>query len=185
MDVSLTGRRVIVADDDPGVTWFISDLLRTAGCIVNEALDGATALDLAYRTSPDLVISDILMPGLDGFALTRALKRDVALRDVPVILLSWKEDLLQRVRELGASAAAYMRKESDSRAIVARVRECLRPRARVEARLRTDGEVRGRLDGLTTRSLLELACAIRPDSRVGVRDASFLYEVEIRAGAPK
>jgi CheY-like chemotaxis protein len=184
-DVRLHGRRVIVADDDPGVTWFIADLLRTAGCNVHEALDGNTALDLAYRTSPEIVISDILMPGLDGFALTRALKRDVALRDVPVILLSWKEDLLQRVRELGASAAAYLRKESDSRAIVARVRECLRPRARVEARLRGEGEVRGRMDGLTTRSLLELACAIRPDSRVSVRDASFLYEVEIRDGAPR
>jgi CheY-like chemotaxis protein len=184
-DVRLHGRRVIVADDDPGVTWFIADLLRTAGCVVSEALDGTAALDLAYRTSPELVISDILMPGLDGFALARALKRDVALRDVPVILLSWKEDLLQRVRELGAPAAAYLRKESDSRSILARVRECLRPRARVEARLRTAGEVRGRLDGLTVRSLLELACAIRPESRVAVRDASFLYEVEIRDGAPK
>ncbi|HEY2510905.1 MAG TPA: response regulator [Polyangiaceae bacterium] len=184
-DIRLHGRRVIVADDDPGVTWFIADLLRTAGCNVHEALDGTTALDLAYRVSPELVISDILMPGLDGFALARALKRDVALRDVPVILLSWKEDLLQRVRELGASAAAYLRKESDSRSIVARVRECLRPRARIEARLRSEGEVRGRLDGLTVRSLLELACSIRPDSRVSVRDASFLYEVEIRDGAPR
>ncbi len=184
-DVRLHGRRVIVADDDPGVTWFISDLLRTAGCNVHEALDGTTALDLAYRTSPELVISDILMPGMDGFALARALKRDVALRDVPVILLSWKEDLLQRVRELGASAAAYLRKETDSRAILARVRECLRPRARVEGRLRSEGEVRGRLDGLTVRSLLELACAVRPESRIAVRDASFLYEVEIRGGAPK
>jgi CheY-like chemotaxis protein len=184
-DVRLHGRKIIVADDDPGVTWFISDLLRTAGCNVHEALDGSTALDLAYRTSPELVISDILMPGMDGFALARALKRDVALRDVPVILLSWKEDLLQRVRELGASAAAYLRKETDSRAILARVRECLRPRARVEGRLRSEGEVRGRLDGLTVRSLLELACSVRPESRIAVRDASFLYEVEIRNGAPK
>jgi hypothetical protein len=55
----------------------------------------------------------------------------------------------------------------------------------VEARLRSEGEVRGRLDELTVRSLLELCCAIRPDSRVGVRDASFLYEVEIRDGAPR
>ena len=132
----------------PGVTWFIADLLRTAGCDVHEALDGATALELAFPHSPELVVSDILMPGLDGFALCRALRRDVALRDTPVILLSWKEDLLQRVRELGASAAAYLRKESDSRAILARVREVLRPRARIEVRLRGEGEVRGRLDGL-------------------------------------
>ncbi|MDB4996091.1 MAG: putative response regulator [Myxococcaceae bacterium] len=185
VDVRLEGRRVIVADDDPGVTWFIADLLRTSGCIVHEALDGVSALDLAYQLSPDLVVSDILMPGLDGFALSRLMKRDVILRDTPVILLSWKEDLLQRVRELGAGAAGYLRKESDARAIVARVREALWPRARVERRLRANGEVRGRLDGLAVRSLLELACQLRPMSRVSVRDASYLYEVEIRDGKPK
>jgi CheY-like chemotaxis protein len=184
-DVRLRGRRVVVADDDPGVTWFISDLLRTAGCEVHEALDGNSALDLAFRVQPELVVSDILMPGMDGFALSRALRRDVALRDTPVILLSWKEDLLQRVRELGASAAAYMRKESDSRSILARVREVLRPRARVEARLRGSGEVRGRLDGLSTRVLLDLVGTIRRDARVAVRDATCLYEIEIRDGAPR
>jgi len=184
-DVRLRGRRVVVADDDPGVTWFISDLLRTAGCEVHEALDGSVALDLAFRVQPELVVSDILMPGMDGFALCRALRRDVALRDTPVILLSWKEDLLQRVRELGASAAAYMRKESDSRAILARVREVLRPRARIEMRLRSDGEVRGRLDGLSPRLLLELVCAMRKDACVSVRDATFLYEIDVRGGAPR
>ncbi len=184
-DVSLEGRRVVVADDNPGVTWFLSDLLRTTGCVVHEALDGETALDLALRLSPDVVISDILMPKMDGFALSRALKRDVALRDMPVILLSWKEDLLQRVRELGASAAAYLRKESDARAILARVREVLWPRARVEARLKGTGEVRGRLDGLTVRSLLEFVSVLRQNARVSVRDASCLYEVELRDGAPR
>jgi len=183
-DVRLERRRVVVADDDPGVTWFIADLLRTAGCEVHEALDGKAAFDLALSVQPELVVSDILMPGMDGFALCRALKRDVALRDTPVILLSWKEDLLQRVRELGASAAAYLKKESDSRAIVARVREVLRPRARIEARLKGDDEVRGRLDGITVRLLLELACALRKNARVSVRDASFLYEVEVRDAAP-
>ncbi|HXX69605.1 MAG TPA: response regulator [Polyangiaceae bacterium] len=184
-DVRLKGRRVVVADDDPGVTWFISDLLRMAGCEVYEALDGRTALDLAFHVQPELVVSDILMPGLDGFALSRALRRDVALRDTPVILLSWKEDLLQRVRELGASAAAYMRKESDSRAVLARVREVLRPRARIEMRLRGDGEVRGRLDGLSPRLLLELVGIIRRDARIAMRDAMFLYEVDVRGGAPR
>ncbi|MGD0677033.1 MAG: response regulator, partial [Polyangiaceae bacterium] len=184
-EVRLQGRCVVVADDDPGVTWFISDLLRTAGCEVHEALDGRFALDLVFRVQPELVVSDILMPGLDGFGLSRALHRDVALRDTPVILLSWKEDLLQRVRELGASAAAYMRKESDSRAILARVREVIRPRARIEMRLRGDGEVRGRLDELSPRLLLELVCLIRRDARVAVRDATSLYEIEVRGGAPR
>jgi CheY-like chemotaxis protein len=184
-DVPLHGRRVVVADDDPGVTWFIADVLRGAGCVVHEALDGAAALELCYRVSPELVVSDILMPELDGFALARTLRRDVALRDTPVILLSWKEDLLQRVRELGASAAAYMRKESDSQSILARVREVLRPRARVEARLKASGDVHGRLDGLTVRSLLALVCELRPAARVTIRDASCLYEIELEGGAPR
>ncbi|MCW5837045.1 MAG: response regulator, partial [Labilithrix sp.] len=183
-EVRLQGRRVVVADDDPGVVWFLADLLKTAGCEVHEAFDGRQALELAYKSSPDLVISDILMPNLDGFSLCRALRRDVALRDTPVILLSWKEDLLQRVRELGAGAAGYVRKESDTRAIIARVREALRARGRIEARLREDGEVRGRLDGVSIRTLLEVVGAARPGARVSVRDATFLYEVEIRGGAP-
>lgn len=185
VEVRLQGRRVIVADDDPAVVWFMADLLKNAGCVVHEAFDGKQALEMAYKTSPDLVISDILMPNLDGFSLCRALRRDVALRDVPVILLSWKEDLLQRVRELGAGAAGYVKKESDTRAIVARVREALRPRARIEMRVRDDdGEVRGRMDGMSVRTLLEIVCAMRPEARVSIRDASFNYEVEIRYGAP-
>ncbi len=184
-EVRLQGRKIVVADDDPAVVWFLADLLKTAGCIVHEAFDGQQALELAYRTSPDLVICDIMMPKVDGFSLCRTLRRDVALRDVPVILLSWKEDLLQRVRELGAGAAGYVRKESDTRAIVARIREALRPRAHIELRLTSDGgEVRGRMDGISVRTLLEIVCATRPEAKVSVRDASFNYEIEIRDGAP-
>lgn len=183
-EVRLSGRTILVCDDDPGVTWFLADLLKGAGCNVIEALNGDEALRLACKTTPDVIISDILMPGIDGFALCRAIKRDVVLRDVPVILLSWKEDLLQRVRELGAGATAYLRKESDARAILARVRETLRPRTRVEARLKASGEVRGRLDGLTVRSLLDIVCKTRTSARISVRDASFLYEIEIRNSAP-
>ncbi|WP_437633583.1 response regulator [Sorangium sp. So ce854] len=175
---------IVVADDDPAVTWFLAGVLRAAGATVHEAHDGARALDLAYQTTPELVVSDVLMPRLDGFALCRALKRDVALRDVPVILLSWKEDLLQRLRELGAQADGYLRKEASAAAFVQRVHEVLRGRRRVAERIATGGEVRGRLDGMTTRTLLSLSCAQRPDALVSVRDAAFLYEVLIKDGRP-
>jgi CheY-like chemotaxis protein len=181
---SLERKVVVVADDDPAVTWFLAGVLRAAGAVVHEAHDGARALEIAYRVTPDLVVTDVLMPELDGFALCRALKRDLVLRDVPVILLSWKEDLLQRVRELGGGADGYLRKETSAPVILKRVREVMRPRRRVAERLAEGGEVRGRLDGLTTRTLLGLACAVRPDAVVTVRDAAFLYEVEIRGGRP-
>lgn len=182
--VSLKDKTIVVADDDPAVTWFLAGVLQAAGAIVHEAHDGARALETAFGCTPDLVISDVLMPGIDGFALCRALKRDVVLRDVPVILLSWKEDLLQRVRELGGGADGYLRKEQSASSIVQRVREVLRGRHRVAERLAQGGEVRGRLDGLTTRTLLGLACAHRPASIVSVRDAAYLYEIEIRDGRP-
>jgi DNA-binding response OmpR family regulator len=181
----LDGRRVVVVDDDPAVTWFLGGVLRAAGARVNEVHDGQRALDLCLRINPDLVISDVLMPGLDGFALCRALKRDVAVRDVPVILLSWKEDLLQRLRELGADADGYMRKEASSVAVLQRAAEVLRPRSRIEARLKGDGEVRGRLDGVTPSTLLDMIRRVRPDARLSIRDAAFLYEVDMRDGAPR
>ncbi|WP_437528176.1 response regulator [Sorangium sp. So ce726] len=183
-DAALDALDIVVADDDPAVTWFLAGVLRAAGANVHEAHDGARALDLAYQTTPDLVVSDVLMPRLDGFALCRALKRDVALRDVPVILLSWKEDLLQRLRELGAQADGYLRKEESAAAFVQRVHEVLRGRRRVAERIATGGEVRGRLDGMTTRTLLSLSCAHRPDALVSVRDAAFLYEVLLKDGRP-
>lgn len=183
-DVSLQKTRVLVADDDPAVTWFLAGVLKAAGATVFEARDGERALEIAKHSEPDLVISDILMPKLDGFGLSRALKRDVVLRDVPIILLSWKEDLLQRVRELGADADAYLRKEASAGAVIQRVRELLRQRRRVTDRIRTGGEVRGRLDGLTTATLLRVVAETRPSSTVTVRDALYLYEVEMREGRP-
>lgn len=181
---SLERMSIVVADDDAAITWFLAGVLRGAGATVYEARDGERAFELACEHSPDLVISDIVMPGMDGFALCRAIKRDFALRDVPVVLLSWKEDLLQRVRELGAGADGYMRKEASATAIVQRLREILGSRLRVAERLARGGEVRGRLEGLTPRTLLSLACTHLPASTLTVRDARDLYEVEIREGRP-
>jgi DNA-binding response OmpR family regulator/HPt (histidine-containing phosphotransfer) domain-containing protein len=180
--IALQGRRIVVADDDPAVVWFMAGILRSVGVEVLEAHDGKRALELSFETWPDAVVSDVLMPKLDGFSLCHELKRDVALRDVPVILLSWKEDLLQRVRELGAAADGYLRKEATAAAVIERVREVLRTRARVEERIRAGGEVRGRLDGLTPRLVLDLCCRGEQNVRVSIRDAAFLFEAQVRGG---
>jgi CheY-like chemotaxis protein len=181
VEVSLRDRRVIVVDDDPAVVWFFAGLLREAGADVQEADDGLQALDLARRVRPDVIISDILMPGLDGFALLRELQRDPVLADVPVILLSWKEDFLQRMRELQSGASGYLRKEAGAAQILASVRDVLRPRARLESRLRAGGEVRGRLARVGPIALLKTVAQLRPDARVTVRDAWNLFEIDLRA----
>jgi CheY-like chemotaxis protein len=181
-EVSLEGRRVIVADDDPAVVWFFAGLLREAGAHAVECEDGREALDEARRRRPDVIVSDILMPRLDGLALCRELKRDPGLADVPVILLSWKEDFLQRMRELQSGASGYLRKEAGSGQILSKVREVLRPRARLEARLRAGGEVRGRIEVVGVRALLRATADLRGDARVTLRDAWSLFEVDVRGG---
>ncbi len=180
----LKGIRAIVADDDPATRWFVADVLRSAGAVVLEARDGDEALKTARGETPDVIVSDVLMPGLDGFGLCRAIKRDVALRDVPVVLLSWKEDLLQRVRELGADAEGYLRKEASGSSILARIGELMGPRQRIAERLREGGEVRGRLDGLTATTLVTIVARERPEGTLVLRDARNLFEVRFAGGAP-
>jgi DNA-binding response OmpR family regulator len=181
-EVSLDGRRMLVVDDDPAVVWFFSGLLREAGATVREASDGREALALLRAERADVVISDIVMPHLDGFGLCRALQRDPGLEGVPVILLSWKEDLLQRMRDLQAGASGYLRKESGATQVLARVREALRPRARLEAQLRAGGEVRGSLERIGVSTLLRTVGSVCGDARVTVRDAWNLFEIDLRGG---
>jgi DNA-binding response OmpR family regulator len=181
----LHGRRVVVADDDPAIRWFFADLLRAHGCDVEEASDGEAALDHARRTVPDLVVSDIRMPRLDGVNLCRALRSDPILADVPIVLLSWKEDWLRQAEGGGAEASAYLAKRSTPEEVLLRVHEILEPHARLERRMRKPGAVRGRLDGTAPYRLLHLACSTHPDSRLTVRSTPHTYEVRIREGAPR
>jgi len=133
------------------------------------------------------------MPGLDGFALCHSIKRDVLLRDVPIVLLSWKEDLLFRLRDLGSDADGYLRKEATASTIVKRVQELLGPRRALELRIARSltakgtplGEARGRLDATTVRQLLEIACSLARPVRIALRDATALYDLRVREGALK
>ncbi len=181
-DVPLAGRRILVADDDPEIVWFFAELLAEEQAETLEARDGEEALSIARAEQPDLVLADILMPGLDGLQLARRLRLDPALAEVPLILLSWKEDFLQRMRELGAGASDYLRKEAGATHILERIRHALRPLARLEAQLRTGAEVRGRIEGLGVQRLLRTTAAIRPDARIIVRDAWNLFEGALRDG---
>lgn len=181
-DVDLSSRILVVADDDPQVLWFIGDVLRQAGALVLEAKDGQEALALARGSGADAIITDVLMPRVDGLTLARTLRRDVALRDRPIIMLSWKEDLLKRLRDLRMESQVMLRKEADGRTILARVREVLTPRARVEARIAAGGEVRGRLDDLSIASLVEIVNRVRREAQLVVRDAANVYEIELDGG---
>lgn len=179
---NLPGRTILVADADPAMAWFLVGVLRSAQAEVLEARDGLEAWRLARERTPDLIVSDVSLPELDGFGLCRNVKHDVVLGDVPVLLVSWKEDALQRARELGAGADGYFLKEADASTILRRCAEVLEPRANVERRLRTEDRVPGRLNGMTPRLVLRLTCDIVDNARVHFEDAGYHYEVYVGDG---
>jgi CheY-like chemotaxis protein len=83
-----SGKTVLAADDDPEVLKLLAALLGKLGCVVLEAPNGQLALEMAREARPDLILLDAMMPGMHGFEVCRAIKKDPALRGTPVILCS-------------------------------------------------------------------------------------------------
>ncbi|HEV2146470.1 MAG TPA: response regulator [Longimicrobiaceae bacterium] len=100
--------RVLVADDEHAITSLVADMLGYSGFEVVRAHGGAEALVLARSERPDLVLLDVMMPDLDGRDACRALKMDLELRDVPVILFSSADE--QDVHWRGAGADGFLQK---------------------------------------------------------------------------
>lgn len=99
--------RIVVIDDDVVVRALLKLHLSSAGYDVLEAEDAVEGGYLVLRSSPDLIISDVDMPYMDGYELTAALKSDPRTREIPVVLLSVHDDV-QDARKLGV--VAYLRK---------------------------------------------------------------------------
>ncbi|MEE2704367.1 MAG: response regulator [Myxococcota bacterium] len=106
---SLDGRRVLVVDDDTAVRRTVSDVLRAEGCYVEGAKDGRDALDRLGQASWDAVISDVVMPGLDGYELFQAVRRDYA--NTRIILMTAfyydKDHIIKRSRLEGLDGVLF------------------------------------------------------------------------------
>lgn len=114
-------RRVLIVDDDPAIRMLCSFNLQLEGLVVVEAADGRLALEHARSQLPDLVVTDVKMPGLDGFELAEALRLDERTREIPLIFLSGEAEPANaaRARELGA--LAYLTKPFDPPALASLV----------------------------------------------------------------
>ncbi len=115
------GARVLVVDDNSDMRGYVWRLLG-ATCEVDTAPNGRAALEAIRRCKPDLVLSDVMMPELDGLGLLRELRSDPELRDVPVILLSARAGEDARVEGLNAGADDYLTKPFAARELIARVK---------------------------------------------------------------
>ncbi|MGZ5440389.1 MAG: ATP-binding protein [Thermoanaerobaculia bacterium] len=125
--------RVLLADDNADMRDYVRRLLGSA-YEVEAVADGSAALEAALRHPPDLVLTDVMMPGMDGFELLRALRADERTREVPVILLSARAGEESRVEGMNSGADDYLVKPFGARELLARVDAHLRlSRVRREA----------------------------------------------------
>ncbi len=121
---------VLVVDDDRDIRAFLRSHLEPR-YRVEEAADGAAGLERTRDLLPDLVVSDVMMPEMDGFALCRSLKQDPDLDWVPVLLLTARAALDDKLEGLGGGADAYMPKPFDPRELAARVDNLIASRRRL------------------------------------------------------
>jgi two-component system KDP operon response regulator KdpE len=119
----MTESRILVVDDDPAIRRSIVAELRGAGYETVEAVDGRDALSAAARGKPDLVISDLAMPVMDGFALITAIRKSLA---TPIIVLSVRGNEADRVRALDLGADDFVAKPFSTAELLARIRAQLR-----------------------------------------------------------
>lgn len=159
--VSLRGRRVLVAEAGAEVRWFYVGVLREAGARVIEARDGVHALALARDDVPDLVLSAMEMPRLDGHGLCAALRREPALDGIPVVLLSGR---------------------GSAQEILDRVSRELEPIMRLEEWLKSDLKASGDLEELGVSGLLRAVRRLRPNATMVLQDPWSLFDLELHEG---
>jgi len=119
--------RILVAEDEEDLRGFIVGML-SEDHVVDAARDGAHALDLLQENRPDLVLTDVMMPGVSGLDLTRAIKSDPSLRHIPVILLTARGENDAALEGYDAGADDFVSKPFHTKVLQARIRAHLKMR---------------------------------------------------------
>jgi CheY-like chemotaxis protein len=116
---------VLVTDDDEDVRTLCQLQLELAGFRVSQAANGQEALDRARSDRPDLILLDVMMPVMDGWECLAELKRDGKLRDIPVFVVTGKDQQQDQERAFALGAEAFISKPFQGQVLIARIRERL------------------------------------------------------------
>jgi two-component system, OmpR family, response regulator MprA len=120
---STAAAHVLVVDDDPRILSMMRRILEVDGYSVVTAAEGDAALETLRREQVDLVVLDVMMPGVDGFEVCRTVRRESA---VPILMLTARDESIDKVNGLDCGADDYVVKPFDAEELLARVRALLR-----------------------------------------------------------
>ena len=118
-------KKVLIADDEPNIVISLEFLMKREGHAVSVARDGPSALEAIRTAKPDLVLLDVMMPGLSGFEVCQAVRGDEALAGVKILMLSAKGRDTDIAKGQALGADAYMTKPFSTKELVVKVREML------------------------------------------------------------
>jgi two-component system alkaline phosphatase synthesis response regulator PhoP len=119
-------KKILVVDDDVEILELLRFNLKQAGFSIGTAMNGVEALKKARSILPDLVVLDLMMPELDGFAVCEILRRDQVTAAIPIIMLTALSSQLGRLAGFDAGATDYLTKPFSPRTVVSRVQMLLR-----------------------------------------------------------
>jgi len=136
--------KVLVIDDEENIIEFIRLGLRYEGFQVESAPDGEQGIIAAQRINPDLIILDLMLPGIDGLEVCRRLRSNPTTKDIPILMLTAKDEVRDRIAGLRTGADDYLTKPFDFDEMLERIRAILR-RSRPKQAEGTDGEVNGQI----------------------------------------
>lgn len=122
----LSGAHILVVDDRPNELQLLIEILRVARCRISVAFDGLQAYHRAQAVAPDLILMDVRMPRMDGFAACRLLAATPSTQAIPVIILTAAGDLDDRIEGLEIGAMDYIVKPFEPAEVIARIRNHLK-----------------------------------------------------------
>jgi DNA-binding response OmpR family regulator len=123
---------ILVIDDEPDVIEVVSVALEKAGHTVLTAPDGQTGLMLTLTRQPDLVVLDVMMPGIDGFEVLRRMKTEPRMANIPVLMLTARTDYSSKARAWEEYAQNYLTKPFDVDELAEAVNSMLEERSRLQ-----------------------------------------------------
>ena len=118
--------KILAIDDEEDILNLIRDILSAEGFEVETSLSAEYGITLLERYSPDLILLDLMMPGMDGWEFLRIIKSDDRFKDIPVILLTCRGELRDKILGLESGASDYITKPFTPDGLIQRIRTLLR-----------------------------------------------------------
>jgi two-component system sensor histidine kinase/response regulator len=158
--LSLVGRKILIVDDDRLSIRILGGILKTDGYVWAEAHTGEGAIERYKTFTPDLVLMDVLMPGIDGFETCRLIKKTFGEQSAPVIFITAKTDSDDVVKGLTAGGVDYLPKPFKPKEVLARIRSHLQSQALLE-QLTKANAAKNRFLGMAAHDLRNPLASIR------------------------